>query len=55
MTSNVSVNVSDFIRPIKLPRREPNPPDFAGETATVSGWGRTSDSEYRNVCIVSTC
>ncbi|KDR14792.1 Brachyurin, partial [Zootermopsis nevadensis] len=40
----VSIEFSDFITPVKLPRREPNPPDFAGKTARVSGWGKPSDS-----------
>ncbi|GFG36602.1 hypothetical protein Cfor_05815 [Coptotermes formosanus] len=44
ISSNISVTVSDFIRPVKLPCRDPNPPDFDGVTARVSGWGQTSDA-----------
>jgi len=40
----VAIGYTDFIRPIKLPCRSPNPPDFAGVTARVSGWGQTSDA-----------
>lgn len=40
----VAIGYTDFIKPVKLPCRNPNPPDFAGVTARVSGWGQTSDA-----------
>lgn len=39
-----SVVFTDYIQPIQLPKYELMGKSFNGEIATVSGWGRTSDS-----------
>lgn len=39
-----SVVFNDVIQPISLPPKEMMSRHFAGEIATISGWGRTSDS-----------
>lgn len=39
-----TIEFSKYIQPIQLPANELRNENFAGETATVSGWGRFSDS-----------
>lgn len=39
-----TIEFNEFIQPIQLPGSEILYERFAGEIATVSGWGRTSDS-----------
>ncbi|XP_046734115.1 brachyurin-like [Diprion similis] len=38
------IEFSDRVQPIRLPRRSQVGQTFAGQTGTVSGWGRDSDS-----------
>ncbi|XP_069688735.1 brachyurin-like isoform X3 [Periplaneta americana] len=41
----ISVNYNNYISPIRLPSRADQFNTFAGESARISGWGKTSDDE----------
>lgn len=38
------VELSDYIKPAKLPKFEGNAPLYTGRTGIISGWGKVSDS-----------